>query len=64
MEEKHLYLRAFFEAYHAQIVSAARLSPAHMRSDTIKQAHLYAREATDSLLNLFRGKDEVRREVQ
>lgn len=61
MEEKHLYLRAFFEAYHAQIVNAARLSPSHMRREVIDQAHLYAKEATESLLKVLEKKDEVRR---
>lgn len=63
MEEKHLYLRAFFEAYNALIASAARLAPSHMRKELIDQAHAYATEATAHLLKELRKEDEVRRKV-
>lgn len=64
MEEKHLYLRAFFEAYHAQIVNAARLSPSHMRKEIIDQAHLYAKETVTFLMKELEKTDEVRRKMQ
>jgi len=64
MEEKHLYLRAFFEAYNALINNAARQAPSHMRVDIINQAHLYATEATAHLLKELGKENEVRRKMQ
>lgn len=64
MEEKHLYLRAFFEAYAALINNAARLAPSHMRKELIEQAHLYATEATNHLMKELKKEDEVRRKMQ
>lgn len=64
MEEKHLYLRAFFEAYNALINNAARQAPSHMRKEIIDQAHLYASEAVAHLLKELSKENEVRRKVQ
>lgn len=64
MDEKHLYLRAFFEAYSALINNAARLAPSHMRKELIEQAHLYATEATTHLMKTLELENEVRRKMQ
>lgn len=64
MEEKHLYLRAFFEAYAALINNAARLAPSHMRKELIEQADLYAKEATAHLMKELNKDNEVRRKMQ
>ena len=64
MKEKHLYLRAFFEAYAALINNAARLAPSHMRKELVEQAHLYAVEAVAHLSKTLEKDNEVRRKVQ
>lgn len=63
MEEKYLYLQAFFEAYNALIASAARLAPSHMRKELIEQAHSYAVEAVAHLKKELEKDNEVRRKV-